>query len=81
MKQMIRGTPLAVLRFSKEVPMKAVVFHGIGDIRLETVREPKIKEPTDALLRRAPTHPPAASAEPTPTVSWAMLARWESPPT
>ena len=31
--------------------MKAVVFHGIGDIRLETVRDPKIKEPTDALIR------------------------------
>ncbi|HEX7220659.1 MAG TPA: zinc-dependent alcohol dehydrogenase [Burkholderiales bacterium] len=31
--------------------MKAVVFHGVGDIRLETVREPKIKAPTDALIR------------------------------
>src|SRR5438477_12688375 len=31
--------------------MKAVVFHGIGDIRLETVREPKIKQPSDALIR------------------------------
>lgn len=31
--------------------MKAVVFHGVGDIRLETVREPKIKLPTDALIR------------------------------
>src|SRR3954470_1741752 len=31
--------------------MKAVVFHGIGDIRLETVREPKIQQPTDALIR------------------------------
>jgi len=31
--------------------MKAVVFHGVGDIRLETVREPKIKQPTDALIR------------------------------
>src|SRR5256885_3991428 len=31
--------------------MKAVVFHGIGDIRLETVREPKIHQPTDALIR------------------------------
>jgi threonine dehydrogenase-like Zn-dependent dehydrogenase len=31
--------------------MKAVVFHGVGDIRLETVRDPKIKEPTDALIR------------------------------
>jgi threonine dehydrogenase-like Zn-dependent dehydrogenase len=31
--------------------MKAVVFHGIGDIRLETVRDPKVKAPTDALVR------------------------------
>ena len=31
--------------------MKAVVFHGIGDIRMDVVKEPKIKEPTDAILR------------------------------
>ncbi len=31
--------------------MKAVVFHGIGDIRLDSVAEPKIKEPTDAIVR------------------------------
>ena len=31
--------------------MKAVVFHGIGDIRLENVKEPKIKEPSDAIVR------------------------------
>ncbi len=31
--------------------MKAVVFHGIGDIRLETVPEPKISKPTDAIVR------------------------------
>jgi threonine dehydrogenase-like Zn-dependent dehydrogenase len=31
--------------------MKAVVFHAIGDIRLEDVREPKIQEPTDAVVR------------------------------
>ena len=31
--------------------MKAVVFHGVGDIRLETVRDPKIKDPTDAMIR------------------------------
>jgi hypothetical protein len=28
--------------------VKAVVFHGAGDIRLEDVPEPKIQEPTDA---------------------------------
>ena len=31
--------------------MKAVVFHGIGDIRLDTVAEPQIKAPTDAIVR------------------------------
>ncbi len=31
--------------------MKAVTFHGVGDIRLEEVREPGIEEPTDALVR------------------------------
>ncbi len=31
--------------------MKAVVWHGVGDIRLDDVREPKIEEPTDAIVR------------------------------
>ncbi len=31
--------------------MKAVVFHGIGDVRLDDVPEPKLKEPTDAIVR------------------------------
>jgi threonine dehydrogenase-like Zn-dependent dehydrogenase len=31
--------------------MKAVVFHGVGDIRLEDVPEPRIEEPTDAIVR------------------------------
>ncbi len=31
--------------------MKAVVFQGIGDIRLEEVPEPKIQNPTDAIVR------------------------------
>lgn len=31
--------------------MKAVVFHGIGDIRLDDVAEPKIIDPTDAIIR------------------------------
>src|SRR2546421_2088721 len=30
--------------------MKAVVFHGIGDIRLDDVPEPKIEQPTDAIV-------------------------------
>jgi threonine dehydrogenase-like Zn-dependent dehydrogenase len=31
--------------------MKAVVFHGLGDIRLEDVADPRIQEPTDAIVR------------------------------
>jgi len=31
--------------------MKAVVFHGVGDIRLDEVSEPRIQEPTDAIVR------------------------------
>jgi threonine dehydrogenase-like Zn-dependent dehydrogenase len=31
--------------------MKAVVFHGIGDIRLDGVPDATIKEPTDAVVR------------------------------
>jgi threonine dehydrogenase-like Zn-dependent dehydrogenase len=30
--------------------MKAVVFHGIGDIRLEDVAEPRIQDDTDAIV-------------------------------
>src|SRR5436189_5741091 len=31
--------------------MKAVVFHGIGDVRLDDVSEPKIDDPNDAIVR------------------------------
>ncbi|ABW14747.1 Alcohol dehydrogenase GroES domain protein [Parafrankia sp. EAN1pec] len=31
--------------------MRAVVWHGVGDIRLDTVTEPKIEQPTDAVVR------------------------------
>src|SRR5437868_1070673 len=31
--------------------MKAVVFHGIGDVRLDEVAQPKIEKPTDAIVR------------------------------
>ena len=31
--------------------MKAVVFHGVGDIRLDDVPEPKIQEPSDAIIQ------------------------------
>ena len=31
--------------------MKAVVFHGVGDIRVDDVPEPALQEPTDAIVR------------------------------
>lgn len=31
--------------------IKAVVFHGIGDICLDDVPEPQVEEPTDAVVR------------------------------
>jgi threonine dehydrogenase-like Zn-dependent dehydrogenase len=31
--------------------MRAVVFHGVGDIRVEDVPEPKLKEATDVIVR------------------------------
>ena len=31
--------------------MKAVVWHGIGDIRLDEVPEPRVEQPTDAVVR------------------------------
>jgi threonine dehydrogenase-like Zn-dependent dehydrogenase len=31
--------------------MKAVVFHAIGDIRLDEVPEPQLQDPTDAIVR------------------------------
>lgn len=31
--------------------MRAVVFHGIGDIRLDRIDDPELKEPTDAIVR------------------------------
>jgi threonine dehydrogenase-like Zn-dependent dehydrogenase len=31
--------------------MKAVVYRGVGDIRLEDVPEPQLQEPTDAIVR------------------------------
>src|SRR3954469_16266891 len=49
-------TPVFRLRFPSitfpgEIEMKAVVFHGLGDVRLDDVREPRIKEDTDAIVR------------------------------
>lgn len=31
--------------------MKAVTFHGKEDFRVDTVPDPKILEPTDAIIR------------------------------
>ncbi len=31
--------------------MKAVVWRGIGDIRLDEVADPKLEQPTDAVIR------------------------------
>src|SRR6059058_5418768 len=31
--------------------MKAVVFHGVGDIRLDEIPAPSIQEPNDAIVR------------------------------
>ena len=31
--------------------MKAIVFHGVGDIRLEEVDDPRIEAPTDAIVK------------------------------
>lgn len=31
--------------------MKAVVFRGVGEVKLENVPEPKIKDPNDAIVR------------------------------
>jgi threonine dehydrogenase-like Zn-dependent dehydrogenase len=31
--------------------MKAVVYHGVGDIRVDDVPEPRIEKPTDAIVR------------------------------
>jgi threonine dehydrogenase-like Zn-dependent dehydrogenase len=31
--------------------MKAIVFHEVGDIRLDDVPEPVLQDPTDAIIR------------------------------
>ena len=31
--------------------MRAVVWHGVGDIRIDDVPDPKLQEPTDAVVR------------------------------
>src|SRR5262249_27054887 len=39
--------------YTRRAPMKAVVFHGVGDIRLDDVKEPHLEQPTDAIVRLA----------------------------
>lgn len=43
--------PVTKLPSSHLTGMRAVVFHNVGDIRLEDVREPKIHDRTDAIVR------------------------------
>jgi threonine dehydrogenase-like Zn-dependent dehydrogenase len=31
--------------------MKAVIYRGVGDVALEVVPDPKIQQPTDAVIR------------------------------
>jgi threonine dehydrogenase-like Zn-dependent dehydrogenase len=49
------GGPSAATAFAsqiwKEIIMRAVVFRGVGDIRLERVPDPKIQKSTDAIVR------------------------------
>src|SRR5689334_6396074 len=35
----------------EEAPMRALVWHGTGDVRAETVPDPTIVDPTDAIVR------------------------------
>jgi threonine dehydrogenase-like Zn-dependent dehydrogenase len=30
--------------------MKAVVWHGVGDVRLDEVPDPTVQDPTDAMV-------------------------------
>ncbi len=39
------------VRAQKEKPMRAVVMHAPGDVRVDQVDEPTIVEPTDAIIR------------------------------
>jgi len=34
-----------------EIPIKAVVWHRVGDIRMDDVPEPQIREPADSVIR------------------------------
>jgi threonine dehydrogenase-like Zn-dependent dehydrogenase len=45
-----RGAPENKKKKKKEEPMKAVVFHGTGDIRLDNVPDPELENPDDAII-------------------------------
>src|SRR5689334_861499 len=47
----LRGRHPKKQRRKGEKPMRAVVYRGVGDIRLENVPEPKIQKPNDAIVR------------------------------
>ena len=47
------GSPWRAPNFERNITMRATIIHGAGDIRVETVPDPKILEPTDALVRVA----------------------------
>ena len=63
-------------RARKGDPMNAVVFHGIGDIRLEKVKDPALKQPGDAIVKLS------ASAICGTDFVWfaARWARWQQEP-
>ena len=44
-------SPLQNAPLTRGGNIKAVVFHDIGDIRLDDVPEPRIKDSTDAIVR------------------------------
>src|SRR5215475_14278885 len=45
-----KGTNSAKIRQGRE-SMRAVVWHGVGDISLDNVPEPKLEQSTDAIVR------------------------------
>src|SRR5690348_6738938 len=45
------GIPLATERRDWRSLMKAVVFHGVGDIRLDSVPDPRLQQRNDAIVR------------------------------
>jgi threonine dehydrogenase-like Zn-dependent dehydrogenase len=43
--------PASTSTYHWEESMKAIVWHGKGDVRCDTVPDPKIQEPTDVLIK------------------------------